>query len=79
MYTIIIIYNYYKYIDDNYDEIRKYFNMAFVEYLKRSEFHKNKNTARYFEKDQEPPESLDENKFTRKELAYLRSIISRKK
>ena len=74
-----VAYNYYKYIDDNYDEIRKYFNLAFVEYLKRSEFHKEKNTARYFEKDEEPPQALDEGRFTKKELAYLRSIIQRMK
>tara|TARA_Y100000592_G_scaffold46384_1_gene73634 strand:+ start:15496 stop:17763 length:2268 start_codon:yes stop_codon:yes gene_type:complete len=72
-----VAYNYYKYIDDNYEEISKYFFTAFVEYLKRSEYFKNKNTAKYFEKDEEPEEALNEGKFTAQERAFLKSIIRR--
>ena len=72
-----IAYNYYKYIDDNYDEIKKYFITGFIEFLKRSDFYKQKETAKYFEKDEEPPQSLDEGRFTKKEIKYLREIIKR--
>lgn len=55
-----IAYNYYKYIDDNYQEINKYFNQVFIEYLKRSEFFKTRGASKYFEKEEEQPQSLNE-------------------